>query len=257
MNADTVRERLAGLLNGHSFGRNLEILQETGSTNDEALERARTGAPHGTVILALSQTRGRGRMGRAWSSRPGDSLTFSIVLRPESPMREAGRLTLHAGLAAHRALTRETALPYHIKWPNDILWERCKVCGILAESVCSDNRAACVVIGIGCNLNQTDTGFPLELRASARSLAQLTGRTWEMEPIAAAILRELALVIDRPWPEVLAEWKTHCTSIGKPVRIATGGEVIHGVLLDIDGDGALLLETDSGARRRLDSAEIL
>lgn len=257
MSADALHTKLSGLLGGTGLGSTLHVLEETGSTNDVALALAREGAPHGTVVLALAQTSGRGRMGRTWSNRHGDSLCLSLLLRPGTPMKEAGLLTFHAGLAAHCALSAMTGLPLHIKWPNDILWENRKLCGILTESAAKDGRADCVVVGFGCNLNQNEEHFPLEIRQRAISLAQLTGRTWDIAETAAAIVAEMARVLARNWEEVLPDWKLRCASLGKNVRVATGGEVLDAVLLDVDPEGALLLKTADTPLRRIHSAEIL
>lgn len=257
MTAESLQEELAGLLRNSPLGHDLLVLDVTGSTNDEALALARDGAAHGTVVVALSQTSGRGRMGRSWSNRRGDSLCLSLLLRPHTPMKEAGRLTFHAGLAAYHALTSQTGLPLHIKWPNDLLWENRKVCGILTESVARDGRPDYVVVGFGCNLNQTEEQFPADLRHRAASLAQLTGRNWGIAETAAAILREMDRILGQPWPAILQDWKTHCQTLGKKVRVATGGETLDARLLDIDEEGALLLELPDGQVRHIHSAEIL
>jgi len=257
VSAEFLHDKLAGLLQGTGMGSPLHVLEETDSTNDQALALARDGAPHGTVVLALTQTSGRGRLGRIWSNRHGDSLCLSLLLRPGGTMKEAGLLTFHAGLAVHRALTGMTGLPFHIKWPNDILWENRKVCGILTESVSKDGRADCVVVGFGCNLNQKEEHFPLEIRQRAISLAQLTGRTWDIADTAAAILAEMALTLTESWKQVLEDWKLRCASLGKNVRVATGGDILDAVLLDVDPDGALLLKLPDGPVRRIHSAEIL
>ena len=257
MTPESLQSELSGRLHDTALGTDLLVLGETGSTNDEALMLAREGAPHGTVVIALSQTSGRGRLGRSWSNQKGHSLCLSLLLRPGMPMRKAGRLTFHAGLACHRALASLTGLPLRIKWPNDLLWENRKICGILTESLSKDGSANAVVVGFGCNLNQSEKDFPLEIRSRAASLAQLTGKHWELADVAVSVLKEMGTVLNEPWPCILTEWKRHCPNLGKTVRVATGDETFEALLIDIDAEGALLLQLPGGARRRLHSAEIL
>jgi len=242
----------------HPWARLIRILDQAASTNDEALEAARQGAPHGTVILARHQTAGRGRLGRIWESRPGDSLCFSVLIRPGQTGHSSPRLTLAAGLAVHRALTSLTGLPLHIKWPNDILWEEKKLCGILTEGGSASGRLDYAVIGIGINLNQKEADFPPELRPTAASLLALTGRTWDLDETAARVLQSLTGVLQEPWEAVLAAWKSHCTSLGRTVRILTPSGPRTGILRDIAADGALLFQPDpSSPPEVLHSAEIL
>ncbi len=257
MTPESLQSELSGRLHDTALGTDLLVLGETGSTNDEALNLAREGAPHGTVVIALSQTSGRGRLGRTWSNEKGHSLCLSLLLRPGMPMREAGRLTFHAGLACHRALSSLTGLPLQIKWPNDLLWENRKICGILTESLSKDGSADAVVVGFGCNLNQSEKDFPLEIRSRAASLAQLTGKYWGLADVAVSILREMGTALNEPWPCILNDWKQHCPNLGKMVRVSTGAKTFEALLLDIDAEGALLLELSDGVRQRLHSAEIL
>lgn len=242
----------------HPWAASTRILRHAASTNDEALEASRQGAPHGTVILARSQTAGRGRLGRIWESRPGDSLCLSVLIHPAQTRHSSPRLTLAAGLAVHRALTTLTGLPLHIKWPNDLLWEEKKLCGILTESGSASAGLDYAVIGIGINLNQKEADFSPDLRSTACSLLGLTGRSWDADETAAAVLHALTHVLQEPWESVLAAWKSHCTSLGRTIRLQTPSGPRSGVLLDIAPDGALVfLETAQSTPQLLHSAEIL
>jgi BirA family biotin operon repressor/biotin-[acetyl-CoA-carboxylase] ligase len=242
----------------HPWASHLHLLAETPSTNDEVLELARGGAPHGTTVLARRQTSGRGRLGRTWESRPGDSLCLSVLVRPGPSPRAPGALTLAAGLAVHRALTALTSLPLHIKWPNDILWEDKKLCGILTESGSTSGRLDYAVIGIGINLNQTASDFSPDLRASAASLLGLTGRSWSADETAASVLHDLETVLRQPWDHTLMAWKAACASLGRPIRLQTPQGPRSGTLLDIGPDGALLFQAaPNAAPERILSAEVL
>lgn len=255
--AAALADALASRLDPHPWARQIRVLPTTSSTNDEVLALARQGAPHGTTVIALDQTAGRGRHGRAWVSQPGDSLCLSVLLRDHLPSPGSPCLTLTAGLAAHRALTSLTGLSLHIKWPNDILWENRKLCGILAESAALGTEAH-TVIGIGVNLNQRAQDFPPELRSIATSLSLLTGRTWDLAECAATLIHELHDALQLSPSDMLRQWKARCTGLGRHIRIATPEGDLSGILHDLDADGALLFQpTGAPAAQRIVSAEIL
>lgn len=256
MSASLLAERLAA--SHHPWASHLHLLEETPSTNDEVLELARGGAPHGTTVLARRQTSGRGRLGRSWESRPGDSLCLSVLFRPELSPLAPGALTLAAGLAVHCALTSLTSLPLHIKWPNDILWENKKLCGILTESGSTSGRLDYAVIGIGINLNQTTSDFSPNLRSTATSLLVLTGRSWSIDETAAAVLHHLAAVLHQPSDQILAAWKAACPTLGRTIQLQTPQGPRSGILLDVEPDGALLFQAGpNAAPERILSAEVL
>lgn len=228
-----------------------------GSSNDVALDLARQGAPHGTSVTVLDQTSGRGRQGRTWDARPGDSLCLSVILRPDNPAADTPRLTLAVGLAVHRALADWSQLPLTIKWPNDILWEDRKLAGILCEGGVTQGRMDYAIAGIGLNLNQGEKDFPPELRGTATSLALLSNRAWDAAEAAARILHSLHTVLEEDWDRVLASWKAACASIGRPVRVRLLSGDLQGVLEDVEADGAIRFRPHHGPAQRLLSAEIL
>jgi BirA family transcriptional regulator, biotin operon repressor / biotin---[acetyl-CoA-carboxylase] ligase len=149
------------------LGRNWLHLPECASTNDEAAQWAKGGAPHGAVVVADTQTAGRGRQGRQWHAAAGESLCFSLVLRPTLPVRDLPPITLAVGIAVAETITRFAATPT-LKWPNDVLIDGKKVAGILTETSSQGERADHVIVGIGVNLNVS--AFPAELASIATSL---------------------------------------------------------------------------------------
>jgi BirA family biotin operon repressor/biotin-[acetyl-CoA-carboxylase] ligase len=196
------------------------------STQTVARGLADQGAPHGTVVLAEAQTAGRGRLDRRWQSAPGENLTFSVVLRPTCPVREAPLLTL--GAAAGLAV----ALDVRVKWPNDLVdREGRKLGGLLAEMETAGDRVRYVILGLGLNVNQT--AFP-DL-PNATSLATLFGpqdREDVLDRAAAAILA---------WaehPGRLDLWRQRAHTLGKRVRV--GG--VEGVATHLRDDGALVVD---------------
>ena len=179
------------------IGREIIVVPTVTSTNDEIEKLARDGVPEGVVVFAEEQTRGRGRMGRTWSSLRGKDLIFSVLLRPPWPPMAMTRLTVLAAVAVARAVGRfceaahqsKAADPQSrptIKWPNDVLLDGKKVAGILVET--HDDYA---ILGIGLNVNGTGRDFPPELRSTATSLRISKGKTWDREALATELLSQL------------------------------------------------------------------
>lgn len=197
------------------------------STQTVARAMAEGGAPHGTVVLAEEQTAGRGRLDRRWASARGENLTFTLVLRPRIPVRDAPLLTL--GAAAGLAV----AFDLRVKWPNDVVTaDGRKVAGLLAEMETAGDRVAFVLLGVGLNVNQTK--FPLEL-PNATSLALLRGPQDREDALERAVSAILA------WsdhPDRLALWRQRAHTIGRHVRIGD----VEGVATGLRDDGALLVD---------------
>ncbi|MFQ5571689.1 MAG: biotin--[acetyl-CoA-carboxylase] ligase, partial [Rhodothermales bacterium] len=175
------------LLKTRHFGRSMRSYQAVDSTNTAALQWASDGAPEGSVILANVQTAGRGRQGRSWHSAAGQNLTFSVILRPSLPPARLSLITLGAGVAVAEAVEALTApLSTTIKWPNDVLLEGTKCCGMLLESTLDETGTATVILGIGLNVNQS--AFPETLESKATSLLLQTGRHTPRPPLLADLL---------------------------------------------------------------------
>jgi BirA family biotin operon repressor/biotin-[acetyl-CoA-carboxylase] ligase len=238
----------------------LEHHAEVDSTNDLALARAAAGAPEGTAILADLQRAGRGRRGRSWFSPPGAGLYLSIVARPR-PDR-LSLVTLVAGMAAARAVTGVTGLPVQLKWPNDLVvgrpWR--KLGGVLSEAVTSGTGVGAVVMGIGINLRPA--AYPPELADRATSIEGELGRATDR---GAVVIETIAGVLDgmarlRREPDyrwVRESWRTLVApgSFGAAVRWSDQDGERRGLALDIDEDGALVVDAD-GARERIVAGEV-
>lgn len=218
----------------------MSVLRSTGSTNADLKLLARAGAVHGTTLIADAQEAGRGRLGRVWSSPPGDNLYLSVLLRPTLRLERVPLLCL--GAAA--VIAEVAGTPLHIKWPNDLLApDGRKVAGLLAEADHKGGRLSWVVLGIGINVRSAPTELP------AAHLAELGGET-DRERLALALLRGIADLGDQVAtdPEaMLSRWRVHAAMLGRRVRV--GGK--EGRAVDIDADGALLLDTASGRERVL------
>jgi BirA family transcriptional regulator, biotin operon repressor / biotin---[acetyl-CoA-carboxylase] ligase len=226
----------------------LTWFDELDSTNTEALRRAREGAPEGICILARSQTAGRGRHGRAWSSPADAGLYLSIVLRPALSAEHLPLITLMAGVAVHEMLLGLGLRP-DIKWVNDILIDGKKVAGILAETAETQSGLA-VVLGIGINLNFRN--FPPEIADTAASIEDFKGVGLSPVDAADALLPHIGrfyeLLRENP-AAVLDEWRSRSTwHLGKPVRVNISDETVEGVTDGIEPNGALRLRTPSGLK---------
>ena len=214
-----------------------------GSTNDEALRRAAEGAPEGLVVLAEVQTTGRGRQGRAWSDVPGASLAFSVVLRPALPLPRLPLLALAMACAVAEAAEAITQRAHAVKWPNDVLHEGRKVCGVLAESRSGGNGPPVLVIGTGVNVNHVETDFPESFRDRASSLRMASGRYVTPELVLAEILARFERYVilgrelggDALWGAVVGRLPTP----GTRVTVRQGDARLEGVVEGITENGAL------------------
>lgn len=214
-----------------------------GSTNDEALRRAMEGAPEGVVVLADVQTAGRGRQGRAWNDVPGASLAFSVVLRPSLPLPRLPLLALAMACSVAEAAGAVTGRKHDVKWPNDVLFEGRKICGILAESRSGGDGRPVLVIGTGVNVNHRLEDFPLEFRERATSLRQASGEYLNPESVLAAVLerfeRYVTLSRDRGADALRDAVVDRLPAPGTTVAVRRGDECVEGVVEGITETGAL------------------
>jgi len=232
------------------IGREIQVFQETASTNDIVEKLARDEVREGVVVFAESQTKGRGRLGRRWVSPSGKGLWFSVLLRPKLPPTAATQLTVVSAVAVARGIERQTGLRPSIKWPNDIVFGTRKAAGILLELGAELDHIRHVVLGIGIDVNQTEDELPGELRPIATSLRIEAGRAFDRADLAASVLTELESAYGRlrrgDFHEISDEWMRRCCTLGKRVSIRTGDRVVVGRAESLDEDGALLVRTDHG-----------
>ena len=224
------------------------------STNVEAARLAGEGAAEGSCVVAREQTAGRGRLQRHWISPKDAGLYFSILLRPQFQQSDWPLLTLAAAVAAHDAVLDACGVESDIKWPNDLLVNEKKICGILAETVETPSGRA-LVVGIGINL--TRHSFPETLTLEATSVETVTGRTAQLEVLLAALIAALgkyyaALTAPRGHETIIEAWGKRSTYLeGKVVRVVEqGGDSFVGTTRGLERDGALRVET-SDAKIRL------
>jgi BirA family transcriptional regulator, biotin operon repressor / biotin---[acetyl-CoA-carboxylase] ligase len=241
-------------------GRDIQVFQETGSTNEVVDRLAKAGVKEGAVVFAEAQTKGRGRLGRNWFSPPGKGLWFSVLLRPKLRPQAATQLTVAAATALVRAIEQQTGLRPQIKWPNDILVDGKKLAGVLTELSAELDCIKYVILGIGLDVNLNAGDLPGELRKQATSLKLEAGRTFRRADLAAALLRELdkdyAMVCERQFSKLTELWESRCSTLGHRVSIRIGDRTVQGLAESLDEDGALLVRGEHGRLERIIGGDV-
>ena len=257
LHADDLSSRL---MNQPIIGRTIQVFQETTSTNDIAEKLALDGVKEGVVVIAESQTHGRGRLGRAWISQPHKGLWMSILLRPKISPQSATQFTAAAAVALARAIKRETMLSPKIKWPNDIHINGKKIAGILTEMAAEMDSIHHLIIGLGININHERNDFPTDLQSIASSLRIESNRSYPRADIAVAVLEELERVYNdiqsQQFTAIAEEWERSCVTLGQQVTIQMGTRVLQGFAESLDSDGALLLRTQHGRLERIIGGDV-
>ena len=233
-------------LNTKIIGKEIIVRETVTSTMDEAFRLGNENCPEGTVVCAEAQSKGRGRLGRAWISPKSKGLYFSLVLRPQLPLNRLAQLTLMSAVALAEAIEEISELKPLIKWPNDILWDDHKLAGILTELRAESDQVNFVIVGIGLNVN-TSTH---QLNAGGTSLKVAAGRSFNRAVVFQAILRSLekwyVKLLDHEFGLVMQEWKKRSATLKRRVRITDSTGIIEGEAVDLDEDGALLIRKDNG-----------
>jgi BirA family biotin operon repressor/biotin-[acetyl-CoA-carboxylase] ligase len=217
------------------------------STMDIARELARKGCPDFSVVIAETQTGGRGRMARSWWSAEG-GLYFTLVLRPLIPPAMSPLINFGAAFVLARTFQEFCGVDARVKWPNDILIQDRKVSGMLSEMEAAGDRVSFVNIGIGINMNNE---LPPDL-PFATSIKKISGKTCSRKAFLAEFLDRLEQRIHRPdLAGVIAEWKTCSATLGRQVRIVSNREVTEGTAMDVDSNGALVVRKADGTLEKI------
>lgn len=251
-------EAIAAKLSTEWAGEKILSFAEIDSTNNEAKRQAEAGAGHGMLAVSEVQTAGRGRMGRPWSSPAGSGIWMSLLLRPPLAPIQASGLTLVMALAVREAIVTMTGTDCGIKWPNDIVSEGRKVCGILTEMSAEPDRINHVVIGVGINV--TDDSFPEEIRDRAISIWQICGQKIRRAELIAEILKSFECFYDRylqhgDMSALLEEYNAALINRGRRVRVLDPAGEYEAVAEGILPSGALVVLKD-GQREEIISGEV-
>ncbi len=221
------------------------------STNSQALALAKEGAASGTVVIAQTQSNGRGRLGRTWESPKGDGLYFSIITRPPLQSRDLSKITLAVGLALRNGVAKVSAIDARLKWPNDLLFEEKKMAGVLTETDITVDSEPTIIIGIGLNVNTAAGALSLDLAARATSMYIAAGHRFDRGVVLAAVLgevdREIARLLNNDFGGILADWRANDAAYGKWLTWLTPkGQKITGLSLGPDEEGLLHIRDASG-----------
>lgn len=245
-------------LNTKTLGRSVVYLDKIDSTNNYAKKIALEGCEEGTLVVADYQTCGRGRLGRDWNSPHKKGVWMSLVLRPDIPFEEVQIITLAASVAVVQALYDVAQIEAGIKWPNDIIINGKKVCGILVEMNMEIDRINFLVLGIGLNVNQEKVDFSQELLDKAVSLKMHVEKTSNSQKILkrneiiAAILLKFEEIYDKvksgAFEDIISEWKKYSVTLGKEVSITHKNEQYIGIAEDITKDGKLIVKCEDGIK---------
>jgi BirA family biotin operon repressor/biotin-[acetyl-CoA-carboxylase] ligase len=243
------------------LGAKFHYFTELGSTNSHARELADDGAAEGEIVLAESQSRGRGRLGRRWESPPLLNLYLSVILRPNLAPVHAAQITLMAAVALAETVGFFIARPPAIKWPNDILVDGKKLAGILTEAACDAEHVGYVILGIGLNLNYRVHAMPEELRDRATSMADLTGKNVSREGVLVRLIQDLyrcyGELEEAGFEALRPRWEGHFALRGRRVRVELGDQTVIGRAQGIDREGALIVEDEQGRRRSIVAGDVI
>lgn len=243
---------LSDRINTKRIGSRIIILDETDSTNREVMRQAESGADEGLVIIADHQTHGRGRLGRSWHTAGDDSLTISILLRPDLPPEKVPQLSLLTAVALYQTLVTHTP-EIRIKWPNDLLYHGAKMAGILTEMRAEPGQVHAVVLGVGLNIRKPEGGWPKEITQKVTDLSSASGKKISRLSIAAefiqAVDRCYDIYINHGFAPIRKLWWEAHVASGQTVRAHGHDGYVEGVAEALDEDGALLLRVDGKLQR--------
>jgi len=253
-------EKITNGLQTEFIGHKIIAYQQIGSTNDVALRLGRNGAEEGTLVIAESQTAGRGRHGRRWLSPPNSSILASLILRPTIHKSKIAIINLLAALAVAKAIRIVTSLPAMIKWPNDVTIYDKKVSGILTEVEAGKENIQFVVVGMGVNVNIPQDSFPVSLKPRATSLSILLGyevdRVKLLQQLLLEFERRYILLRDEDFTSIILEAKGLSTLLGSSISVKSGRNIITGQAVDIDESGALLLRRGMGTIEKIMAGDV-
>jgi len=236
------------------IGQQLFYYPQIDSTNRQAKLIAAQGVQDGTLVLTEHQTQGQGRLKRKWLSPPGENLLFSIIFYPSVPPPRVFQLTLLSSLSVCKSLIAVAKIEAGIKWPNDIYVNNRKICGVLTEFSANQDRVNWAVVGIGINVN-FDPSLDPEIGAIATSIKKETGKNQNRVLLLQNILETIEHYYSRflsgDAATIKEEWLSHSIILGKPVTIASDHHQEEGIAETIDENGALILRTPQGERKKI------
>ncbi len=247
---------VARSLNTKLVGRKIHYFDYLSSTMDLAMQLGLQGAVGGTLVLAESQTKGRGRLGRDWFSPKYKGIYLSLILRPKIPPAACPILTLMSAVSICEAVKTVTGLEAQIKWPNDVLIQNKKISGILTEMNAEMDKVNFVVIGIGLNVNNDKKSLVAQATSLKEEQSQELSRLVILQELLRSIEINYFLLEAKGSQEIIDKWRNFTLTLGKRVKIYYQNKQIEGQAIDIDTDGALLIRKDSGLIQKVACGDI-
>jgi BirA family transcriptional regulator, biotin operon repressor / biotin---[acetyl-CoA-carboxylase] ligase len=238
-----------------TIGRRIEYHEEIESTNTEAVHLAQQDAPEGTVIIAEAQSCGRGRLDRIWESPPAMNLYLSVILRPDITAVSASLIPLMVGVAVAEVISQYCKGRVRLKWPNDILIDGKKICGILTEMRTRADRVAFIIAGIGVNLNMQKLHFPRELRETATSLRIEMECEIDRLDFSVRLIETLEhwyrIFLNGGRDHIRQSWLKYADIIGRRIEVVFKSDMQRGTVVGLDENGALLIRGETGVQQVL------
>jgi BirA family biotin operon repressor/biotin-[acetyl-CoA-carboxylase] ligase len=241
------------------IGQKIHYFEEVTSTNDVAKELATLRAKEGTIVIAEVQTSGRGRLGRDWLS-PKGGVWFSIILHPEVKAKDVFKVTFLTAVAVAKTIRKIFKLNAEIEWPNDVLINGKKMCGILTETSIRGENVDSVIVGVGINANVDINFFPKHLKKTVTTLASEVKREVDREKFLHVLLKELEayykMFKENNFDSILEEWKQLNRLFGANVEVVSFNEKIEGQAVNVDQNGALIIRLADGTTRKVFSGDV-
>jgi BirA family biotin operon repressor/biotin-[acetyl-CoA-carboxylase] ligase len=255
------KEQIYAVFHGDIIGKEIIFLETATSTNDVAMElAAQRENPEGLVVIADTQTKGRGRFGRTWISPSGVNSYFTVILSPSIPPNEAALITLMAAVAVVSVIRNYAGLNAGIKWPNDILVNGKKTGGILAETKSARGRIKFLALGIGINVNMPLNDFPEDIRAFSTSLNIESGKLFNRIEFSGKILEELErtykILLKGNKGALIHDWIRLNSTIGSKVIVKNHDKIISGIAENINDSGELIIRLPSGEMETVKAGDV-
>jgi len=244
-------------LNTKFIGKQIKYFNDLASTMDYAMQLGMENAAAGTLVLAESQTKGRGRLGRSWYSPKYKGLYLSLILRPDMPLAQAPILTLFSAVSVCEAVKAVTGVDSRIKWPNDILVRQKKLGGILTEVSAETDKINFVIIGLGLNVNNDKKDLISGATSIKNELKENINRVNLLQEILRRMEQNYLLLTHKGGPAITEKWREHNLTLGRRVKVYSQKEHYEGEAVNIDRDGSLLLRDDHGLVRKITAGDVV
>ncbi|MFH0762878.1 MAG: biotin--[acetyl-CoA-carboxylase] ligase [Candidatus Omnitrophota bacterium] len=248
---------ISRILQTKSLGRKIHYFEEIGSTMNAAMQLGSEGAGEGTLVVAESQKKGRGRLSRDWFSPKYKGIYMSLILKPQILPAQAAILTLLAAISICEALKQACGLEARIKWPNDIFMHNKKLGGILTELNAETDRIKFMVIGTGLNVNNDKKSLPQGATSLREQKKEWISRVSLVGQILFAIEENYLLFQKKGASFIIEKWRQYSLTLGKRVKVLCQKECIEGMAVEIDSDGGLLVRRDSGTIEKVMAGDVM